>query len=829
MTESNPQSDQNATPDDVATLYSWANLHGAKYRDFSASRAQTREVARLRAEHAAHETERHRVPESATAPAAEAERPAAEVRLREEQAQEERAPEERALEVRALEERAPEERVQEERAQEERAQDQKAQEERLAEQQAAEMKAAEQRAQEQQAQEERAQEQRAQEQRVADEWAADQRAEARRAEERRAEEARIEEQRAAEIQQAELDAAAELARRAEWEQQQELERVVALAAEEAAHRRAQQEAQEAAEHTARLEAEQAAAKAEQEAAGQAAELVRQLAAKEAAEHAAQVAAKQAEEQADRLAAKQAAEQAAKEIAERAAILEAEEAAAKAAAETRRQDSLQAAQQAAQLAAERAAEQAAQQLAQQRAWQRSVGDLPAVPPMPFAPRQPQVQDYASLARAQVSRPSMDERPAPAGQTAATPLRSESAQPDQGQNQREQSQQETNQQGRNQQAQNQQGQAGQAIFGPGREERVRPENSVSRNPWASVEAREPSGRPAWLDTEGKEAEPASTPRASAPHAAAAPPPAPQTPALPFAPSDDTLQGSRDRMTSRWFALRGVFDGNVAPIEPILQRSTTRPPAMAVFSLAGGVGKTSLVATLGRALSARGERVLLVDTAAFGLLPFFFGATDQRPGVLRTFNPPGLSPDAPVQMVTLDPEGVSSETPGQESLSGEISNFARGAGRVIVDLATASGATTRRIMRMAPLVLVPVIPDMNSVVSVSSIDAFFEHNSGESNGSQSARPSLPYYVLNQFDASLPLHLDVREVLHEQLGERLLPFALRRAPSMSEALAEGMTVLDYAPGSPLAEDFNTLAGWVKSLSAPAVATSRGVRWSEK
>jgi cellulose biosynthesis protein BcsQ len=47
------------------------------------------------------------------------------------------------------------------------------------------------------------------------------------------------------------------------------------------------------------------------------------------------------------------------------------------------------------------------------------------------------------------------------------------------------------------------------------------------------------------------------------------------------------------------------------------------------------------------------------------------------------------------------------------------------VIVDLATASGATTRRIMRMAPLVLVPVIPDMNSVVSVSSIDAFFEHN--------------------------------------------------------------------------------------------------------
>jgi cellulose synthase operon protein YhjQ len=295
------------------------------------------------------------------------------------------------------------------------------------------------------------------------------------------------------------------------------------------------------------------------------------------------------------------------------------------------------------------------------------------------------------------------------------------------------------------------------------------------------------------------------------------------LPPAP-EDTLQGSRDRLTSRWFALRGVFDGNLAPAEAIPAPVVSRAPVMAVFSLAGGVGKTSLVATLGRALSARGERVILVDTAAFGLLPFFFGATDQRPGLLRTFTPPGASTDAPIQMVTLDPDGLNSEVPGQESLSGEISKFARGASRVIVDLATASGATTRRIMRMAPLVLVPIVPDMNSVVSVSSIDAFFEHNSNP-NG----KPSMPYYVINQFDASLPLHLDVREVLREQLGERLLPFALRRTPAMSEALAEGMTVMDYAPNSPLAEDFATLAGWVKSLSSPATTSYRGVRWSER
>ena len=40
MSARNPDNSEQA--DDVATLYSWANLHGAKYRDFSASRQQVR-------------------------------------------------------------------------------------------------------------------------------------------------------------------------------------------------------------------------------------------------------------------------------------------------------------------------------------------------------------------------------------------------------------------------------------------------------------------------------------------------------------------------------------------------------------------------------------------------------------------------------------------------------------------------------------------------------------------------------------------------------------------------------------------------------------------
>ena len=326
------------------------------------------------------------------------------------------------------------------------------------------------------------------------------------------------------------------------------------------------------------------------------------------------------------------------------------------------------------------------------------------------------------------------------------------------------------------------------------------------WGAPDFSEAASRPAWLNTD---------------RPVDAPVPAPAM--LPLA-AEVTLQGQRDRLTSRWFALKSVFHGGVAPVEPAPALTASRAPVMAIFSLAGGVGKTSLTATLGRALSARGERVLLVDTAPYGLLPFYFGARDQRPGQLRTFTAPGTGGDAPIQMVTVDPDALGPEVAQQEPLVAEIGKYAAGVSRVIVDLATASGATTRRVLRMAPLVLVPVMPDMNSVVSVSAIDSFFQRIADSSGPN-----AMPFYVLNQFDASLPLHLDVREVLREQLGERLLPFALRRAPAVSEALAEGMTVVDYAPSSTVAEDFGNLAGWVKSQSAPASSGFCGVRWSEK
>jgi cellulose synthase operon protein YhjQ len=291
-------------------------------------------------------------------------------------------------------------------------------------------------------------------------------------------------------------------------------------------------------------------------------------------------------------------------------------------------------------------------------------------------------------------------------------------------------------------------------------------------------------------------------------------------------DTLQHSRERVAARWFALKGVFEqpGQELPETTPVRQKETRTPVLAVFSLAGGVGKTSLVATVGRALSSMGEKVLLTDTTSHGLLPFYFGASELRQGTVRTFSPPSGSTDAPIYLVSYEVDQKAADDDAQELLAEEIINNGRGAHRILLDLTVGSSWIVRRMSRMNPTILVPVAPDMNSVISLQTVEKFF---SGVNDGD--GRPLQPFYVLNQFDTSLPLHLDVREVMRRQLGDRLLPFVIRRAPAVSEALAEGMTVVDYAPDAPVAEDYLNLATWLRTVAAPATAGFRNVRWSER
>jgi cellulose synthase operon protein YhjQ len=285
---------------------------------------------------------------------------------------------------------------------------------------------------------------------------------------------------------------------------------------------------------------------------------------------------------------------------------------------------------------------------------------------------------------------------------------------------------------------------------------------------------------------------------------------------------------REVPRWVALKTVFDEpEEISIKETPPKITLGVPCLALVSLAGGVGKTTLAASLSRFLSAEGRKVLVVDTHSYGLLPLFFGTREVGLGNLRTFScEPG---SASITVMTVDPEKANTEPIAGSQLVEQIALHAEGTHSVLIDVASGSTATIREILRLSPTMLFVLTPDMASMVSLQAVQSFLQTLEDDSEGA----PQL-YYVLNRFDESLPLHDYVREVLSAQLGDRLLPFVLHHSHGVSEALAEGMTVSDYAPRSEIVQDLKRLSKWVNELREAASSMDGikdelpKVRWSE-
>src|SRR6185312_15835511 len=86
--------------------------------------------------------------------------------------------------------------------------------------------------------------------------------------------------------------------------------------------------------------------------------------------------------------------------------------------------------------------------------------------------------------------------------------------------------------------------------------------------------------------------------------------------------TLLDSRAEVASRWPVLQALIGAAAESSAAKVRMSWPRGPVVAIVSPAGGTGKTSLAASLTRTLAIQGERVLLVEAAADGLLPLYFG---------------------------------------------------------------------------------------------------------------------------------------------------------------------------------------------------------------
>ncbi len=265
----------------------------------------------------------------------------------------------------------------------------------------------------------------------------------------------------------------------------------------------------------------------------------------------------------------------------------------------------------------------------------------------------------------------------------------------------------------------------------------------------------------------------------------------------------------------ALNSVFEVNAR-----LRIASSRPrlaagsgAALIFASCAGGVGKTTLCATIARVLSSRLSNVLVADRCTEGVVPYYFGLERLSAGGLQTVYPNARR--AGYQMVMVN---APSEEQPHISTAGWLEQLQAESVLTLMDLPTLNGLATHASLVPGGQVVVPLVPDVQSIASIARV----EELSGMLTEGQNGRG---LFVLNRFDEARPLHREIRTHLEKLLEDRLAPVAVRESEYVPEALSLGMTVVDHVPQSPVARDFEQLVNWLEGrLSNPAEISAEKV-----
>jgi cellulose synthase operon protein YhjQ len=260
--------------------------------------------------------------------------------------------------------------------------------------------------------------------------------------------------------------------------------------------------------------------------------------------------------------------------------------------------------------------------------------------------------------------------------------------------------------------------------------------------------------------------------------------------------------------WKSLERIFADK--SVETNFSRPVHSRMKMAILSLAGGVGKTTLAVSLARILSGMHRQVLLADCGLFPSIPHHLGARGQRLGPLQFFYAPASAAALPVGMFRL-PLVELHKRAFQELLE----QVEASESLLLIDLPTLHGTPAAEVMAHVDHVLVPVTPDVHSIGGLSHLKRLFE--------ASNYHPKV-HYLINRFDESRALHHEIKERLPKLLGGDVLPFVVHEDPAVQEAAAHGITIVDYRPQSTAVLEIAALAEWLGGISDYDDATQRGV-----
>ena len=238
----------------------------------------------------------------------------------------------------------------------------------------------------------------------------------------------------------------------------------------------------------------------------------------------------------------------------------------------------------------------------------------------------------------------------------------------------------------------------------------------------------------------------------------------------------------------------------------------PAMAIsiVGAAGGVGVTTIAATLARQFNKEGGRCAIYDTGSDSLLPLFF-ENRQLTSSHRRFSGLHSLLESSVQILTPDACAkldLAANGDPASWIDNVTTHFSSDFDHIFFDC----GRTEKA--HVDGLTIHVAIPDVASVFGIQRLAAQWNVEGRRQN---------TICVLNRFDAGLALHQELRSWYEDHFAE---VFTIDNSHLVSEALAEGATVADWAPQSDAAGDLMRLAGHVRRAtqkkSSPAATKNQ-------
>lgn len=248
---------------------------------------------------------------------------------------------------------------------------------------------------------------------------------------------------------------------------------------------------------------------------------------------------------------------------------------------------------------------------------------------------------------------------------------------------------------------------------------------------------------------------------------------------------------RTGPRFGALRSLLLNDAVPQKAVAAK---RVPVVRFVGSSGGCGVTTILAAMARALASAGESSVLIDADPESPLPCHLGIRERRDTAgLHTAILPAAHP-----VFLLKRYETANEQP-QQWLEEGLAPLRYGLDRMLVDGSPRFWNATAPAELDQALTIVVLTPDFTSLYK---LDALLERYAD--------KPVL--FLLNKFDGSVALHEQVRVWLERKLGQQLLRVTLRRTDEVAEALADGVTVLDYAPDAAICDDLRALRDLVRA-----------------